>query len=72
MRRKWGTAIRQQRQFLGMTQNQLADSLGVDQTAVSSWERGTKAPGPDRQLAIARVLGCDARVLFAYPDTSAA
>ena len=70
VRRKWGLAIRQQRQFLKMTQVQLAEALGVDQTSVSQWEMGRTAPGPDRQLAIAPVLKCDARVLFAYPDAA--
>lgn len=70
MRLKWGTAIRQQRIYKGMTQVKLAAALGVDQTAVSAWERGAKAPTVDNQLAIARALACDARVLFAFPDAA--
>lgn len=72
MKRKWGEAIRRQRLFLGLTQTQLAQLVGVDQRAVSHWEIGRTAPTVDRQLAIARALKVDARVLFAYPDMSAA
>lgn len=70
VRQKWGQAIRLQRRARKMTQVQLAEAVGVDQTTVSSWEKGRKAPGVDRQLVIARVLGVDARVLFAFPDAA--
>lgn len=36
--------IRQARLQLGLTQQQLADLLGVTTTSVSGWERGTKTP----------------------------
>lgn len=70
MKIRWGQSIRQQRQFCDMTQVKLAKILGVDQTAVSAWERGAKAPSIENQLAIARALGIDARILFAYPDAA--
>lgn len=72
VKRRWGIAIRQQREYCGMTQQKLADAIGVDQTSVSSWERGLKAPGLDNQLAIAKALRIDARLLFSFPDTTAA
>lgn len=72
VKRRWGTAIKQQREFRKMTQQKLAEAVGVDQTTVSSWERGMKAPGLENQLAIARALGTDPRVLFSFPDTTAA
>lgn len=70
MRRLWGTNIRNQRICKGLTQVKLAAILGVDQTAVSAWERGAKAPTVDNQLAIARALGVDARLIFAYPEAA--
>lgn len=70
MKIRWGQSIRLQRQVCKMTQVQLAQALGVDQTAVSAWERGTKAPTIENQLAIARALKIDARILFAYPDAA--
>lgn len=71
VKQKWGSAIRRQRLFLGMTQQQLALATDVDQSAVSGWESGRMAPTVDRQLAIANALRIDARVLFAYPQEAA-
>lgn len=68
LKRKWGEAIRRQREHLGLTQKQLAERVGVDQSAVSFWENGTKAPTVERQLAIANALGIDARILFDFPQ----
>lgn len=41
----------------GLTQKQLADKLGVTQTAVSSWETGVRKPGIDVLEIIADALG---------------
>lgn len=70
MKRKWGLAIKRQREFLGMKQEEFAEAVGVDQSTVSRWEGGKAAPTVDRQLTIARVLRCDARVIFAFPDAA--
>ena len=70
MRRKCGNAIRRQRQYLGKSQTWLAEQVGVDQTAVSAWERGTKFPDVDKHVAIARALGIDANLIFAYPEAA--
>lgn len=72
VKRRWGIAIKQQREYRRMTQQKLAEAVGVDQTTVSSWERGIKAPGLENQLAIARALAVDARLIFSFPDTTAA
>lgn len=44
--------IRALRQSLGLTQEELAGRLGVDQSTVSNWERdnGTKPRGPALKL----------------------
>lgn len=70
MKRKWGLAIQRQRKFAGMSQETLAAAVGVTQAAVSRWESGEAAPSVENQLAIARALRIDARVLFAYPDAA--
>ena len=70
MKRKWGLNIQRQRKFAGMSQEELAAAINVKQSTVSRWETGDAAPTLDRQLAIARVLRCDARVLFAFPDAA--
>lgn len=70
VKRKWGDNIRRQRKVAGMSQEELAAALGVKQSAVSRWEAGENAPTIENQLAIARVLRSDARILFAYPDAA--
>lgn len=70
MKRKWGANMRLQRKLVGMSQEALADAVGVKQSAVSRWESGETAPSVENQLAIARALRIDARVLFAYPDAA--
>lgn len=60
----WGQRIKECREALSLTQTQFAEQLGVEQTTVSRWERGNSAPGPDRQVAIAVLLGRDWAELF--------
>lgn len=64
LRRQWGTAIKVQREAMEMTQQQLADEVGVTNQAVASWEVGKSAPRPHLQPAIARALGVAWAVLF--------
>lgn len=42
-------AIRAQ---LGLTQAQLGDAVGVDQSTVSNWENGSPPRGPARKLLV--------------------
>lgn len=70
MKKKWGNAIRLQRKVIRMSQVELAGALGVTQSTVSRWENGEVAPTVENQLAIARVLRSDARILFAFPDAA--
>ncbi len=70
MKKKWGTAMRQQRKFLRMSQEELALALSVKQSTVSRWESGDAAPTLENQIAIARALHIDARVLFSFPDAA--
>lgn len=46
-----------ERARLGITQQELADRVGVSQQTISSWERGVTTPGPQRLSALAAVLG---------------
>lgn len=60
----WGARIKAAREDRELTQTQLAELLGVEQTTVSRWEAGLTAPGPDRQVAIATLLGREWADLF--------
>ena len=67
VKRFWGAAIRRQRKVVGLTQAQLAKAVQVDQSSVSFWEKGQKAPSVEHQLAIAKALRVDPHVLFQFP-----
>ena len=43
----FGETIRNARKALGLTQRQLADTLGVANTSVSNWEKGLSRPDAD-------------------------
>lgn len=68
----WGANIRLIRKAKGLTQKQLADAIGLTQSAVSQWEGGEAAPTVQNQLKIAKALGVTARGLFPYPTEKVA
>lgn len=56
--------IRAARIAAGMTQQQLADALGVAQQSVTRWETGEREPRVSTLKRIAAVLGCDLSALL--------
>lgn len=58
-RRKLGAWVREQRVKAGLTQQQLADRLGVTFTAISAVELGRNNIPPERYFGLADVLGVD-------------
>lgn len=46
------------------TQAELAEELGVVQSAIANWECGTAMPSADKLPAIAAALGCSINDLF--------
>lgn len=60
--------IRGERSRQDMTQEQLADKLGVSQSAVRSWESGTTKPGPYQLLAMSDLFGCSVDYLLGRTD----
>lgn len=48
----------------GMTQEFVAESLGVSRQAVSKWENGTSSPSTANLLAIAKLYGVSAAELL--------
>lgn len=59
-----GARIRRLREQLGMTQKQLADALGLNQSAIALWESGKTVPTLQNLYRLADILGCDARDLL--------
>jgi transcriptional regulator with XRE-family HTH domain len=55
-RRTLGTYIAERRRACGLSQNQLAETLGVTRTIVSAWENDRRRPRADHLDALAQVL----------------
>ncbi len=58
--------IAQRRRALGMTQEQLADRLGVTAPAVNKWEKGSTCPDVGLLPPLARLLEIDMNELFCF------
>ena len=52
------TKLSELRKAAGLTQQQLADRLGVKRTVVTNWETGVNSTPTKYLLALAEVLGC--------------
>jgi transcriptional regulator with XRE-family HTH domain len=56
---EWHQRVKRRRQELGLNQQQLADRIGVEQSAVSHWETGKRVPVHLSQFdRIAKALEC--------------
>ncbi len=53
-----GERIKERRTGAGMSQEKLAELLGVSRQAVTKWEAGQSAPSSDNLFRLAEVLGC--------------
>lgn len=63
-----GSRISRRRRMLDMTQNELAEQVGVSFQAVSSWERDEHAPETEKLKLIANALGVKAGFLLGEED----
>ena len=59
-----GEALRQERARCKMTQEFVAESLGVSRQAVSKWESGASDPSTSNLLALAKLYGISADELL--------
>lgn len=59
-----GRRIRERRTLLGLTQQQLAELIGVTYQQAHKYERGINRISAARLYALARVLGVDANFFF--------
>ena len=57
LRRSLGEVLKDHRMRCSMTQEFVADALGVSRQAVSKWENGTAAPSTSNLLKLARLYG---------------
>ena len=64
MRRTLGETLRACRVERGMTQEFVAEALGVSRQVVSKWETGAAEPSTSNLLALARLYGVSAEELL--------
>ena len=62
-------ALRARRLAAGLTQSEVAEALGIGQTAVSQWEQYGVNPNADKLPQLAKLYGCKIDDLF--DDTGA-
>ena len=63
--------IRTQRKAHSLTQENLAEAIGVTVGAVSKWENGTSDPSTSNLLALARLYGLSVEELLAGTEGQA-
>lgn len=61
--------IREKRKELGLTQEQVADRLGVSAPAVNKWEKGISYPDITLLSPLARLLHIDLNTLLSFHET---
>ena len=60
--------IRNYRKSVGLTQEQVANALGVSASAVNKWEKGNSYPDISTLPALARLLQMDMNELFSFRE----
>ena len=65
VKRSLEEALREHRTQRQMTQEFVAESIGVSRQAVSKWEKGLSDPSTSNLLALARLYGVSAEELLA-------
>lgn len=63
-------SVKDARERSGMTQQDLASAIGVDQSAVSLWEIGKTQPRAKLLPKLAKILGCTVDELLADDNTN--
>ena len=65
-----GERIRAARQAAGLSQEKLAEQLGLTRQAVTKWETGQSAPSTENLLRLAEVLGVPVTALLGEAASS--
>ena len=66
---KLNEQIREHRKKVGLTQEQVANYLGVSTPAVNKWESGSTYPDITLLAPLARLLEIDLNTLFTFHET---
>lgn len=69
LRRSLGEVLKDHRTRCGMTQEFVADAMGVSRQAVSKWENGTADPSTSNLLKLAKLYGITAEELIRAVQT---
>ena len=64
MKYKIGSRIRKYRKEVGLTQEQLAEEIGVTKSRVSNWEQGINRPDADILAALCKALKVSPSILL--------
>lgn len=64
--------LREARLTGGLTQQELADRLGVDQAVIARWESGAREPRVHAAVRLSEVLGTTANAIWPHDLTEAA
>ena len=64
--RPFGEALAEALTVRGWTQRELADALGITQSAISAWKYGNAEPAPVTVFRIERVLGVEPGTLSVH------
>jgi len=70
--RSLGQALRERRVQLGLSQEALAEAVGVSPRSVTRWEQGRAVPHPDYRRRLARLIGLDPGARRAWTGPAAA
>jgi transcriptional regulator with XRE-family HTH domain len=55
--RRLGRELKAAREAKGLTQQQVAEAIGVSQSAIGNWEQGLREPSVKAQIALRNLLG---------------
>ena len=57
-KKSWETSFKRQRKRTGLTQEQVADALGIPLRSLQAYEEGEYSPPFDRAVRLASLYGC--------------
>ncbi|MBQ8935789.1 MAG: helix-turn-helix transcriptional regulator [Oscillospiraceae bacterium] len=72
IKKSLGEVLKEHRTNCQMTQEFVAEALGVSRQAVSKWENGTADPSTSNLLALAKLYGISAEELIRSVETKKA